>query len=81
MKARQRAVAVLGWVFLICGIAGLVLPFLQGILFIFVGVLLLSGTSAWATRVEQVLSRRYPKVAGRAFSFVQSIKRRLGVLE
>ena len=37
----------LGWFFIVLGIAGLVLPFLQGILFLVVGLILLSRELEW----------------------------------
>lgn len=46
MKKTKRAIiATTGFVFVILGILGLILPFLQGILFIIIGVFLLSFLS------------------------------------
>lgn len=44
------------------GIAGLVLPVLQGVLFLIAGLLLLSREYEWAQRLLAALSRRFPKV-------------------
>ncbi|MBI5166994.1 MAG: PGPGW domain-containing protein [candidate division NC10 bacterium] len=41
---------VLGWVLIIIGIAGLFLPFIQGILLIIAGLAILSKDSPWARR-------------------------------
>ncbi|MGK5643492.1 PGPGW domain-containing protein, partial [Streptomyces sp. URMC 126] len=41
---------VLGYSFLVLGVLGLVLPFLQGFLFIFIGLILLSKHASWANR-------------------------------
>ncbi len=67
---------VLGYAFLLLGILGLVLPFLQGILFLVVGLLLLSRSTPWAERVLARLRARYPQ-AGRA---ADAVARRLDLL-
>ena len=41
-KLKRIAVIVIGWVFLLLGIAGLFLPILQGVLFILIGLMILS---------------------------------------
>lgn len=79
-KTKQRITTLLGWLFVVCGVAGLVLPFLQGFLFIMVGILLLSGTSSWATTLERRLAERYPDTVGKALRTVERIKRRWGLL-
>ena len=59
-KLKRILVLGLGWAFVLLGIAGLFLPFLQGILFILIGLYLLSRASP---RVERFLNRikeRYP---------------------
>ena len=55
----------LGWVFLVLGIAGLVLPFFQGILFIAIGLWLLSHELEWAHRKREWLLRRFPHLRPR----------------
>ncbi len=56
---------VLGYGFLLLGVLGLVLPVLQGVLFLVVGLLLLSRSTPWAERALDRLRRRHPGV-GRA---------------
>ena len=56
---------VLGWAFVVLGVAGLFLPFLQGFLFLAVGLMILSGVSPRARLWRQRLVARYP-AAGRA---------------
>jgi hypothetical protein len=63
--ARRIAVLVLGWVLVLLGIAGLALPFLQGILLILLGLLVLSRESAWARRQTERLRRRFPNADAR----------------
>jgi uncharacterized protein len=53
----------LGWFFVVLGIAGLVLPFLQGILFLAIGFGILARHSEWARRQLERLRRRYPQYA------------------
>jgi uncharacterized protein len=52
-----------GWAFVLLGVAGLFLPFLQGILFLLVGLYLLSLESARARLFRQRLRKRYPGLA------------------
>ncbi len=56
---------VFGWIFLVLGIAGLVLPFLQGILFIAIGLWLLSHELEWAHRKREWLLNRFPAMRPR----------------
>jgi uncharacterized membrane protein YbaN (DUF454 family) len=56
---------VLGWVFLLLGIAGLFLPILQGILFILIGLSILATEYHWARRWIAHLGRRFPAVDGK----------------
>ncbi len=55
-------ITVLGWIFLVLGVAGLFLPVLQGVLFLLVGVFLLSLTWPRARLMRQRLGRRFPAV-------------------
>ena len=45
------------------GLAGLFLPFLQGILFLAIGIVLLARQSIWVKRKLVRLRRRYPETA------------------
>ncbi len=55
---------VLGYAFLAFGVVGLVLPILQGVLFIVIGLLLLSREAPWARRALDRLRSRYPRLGG-----------------
>jgi len=57
---------LLGWIFFVLGLVGLVLPVLQGILFLSLGLYILSREYDWARRWMDKLRRRYPKVFARA---------------
>jgi uncharacterized protein len=54
-----------GWGFVALGVAGLFLPFLQGVLFLLVGVTILSTEYAWARKLLQKLQERFPALAAR----------------
>ena len=54
---------VVGWGFILLGIAGLFLPILQGILFLLIGLFILSGEYAWAHHLLQRLKDRFPAIA------------------
>lgn len=54
---------ILGWTFLGLGVLGLFLPFLQGILFLLIGLYLLSKSSPWAKYLLERMKMRYPKLS------------------
>lgn len=53
----------LGYGFLALGVLGLFLPFLQGVLFLVVGLLILSRHAPWAERLLGRLKARHPSIA------------------
>ena len=65
-QMRQKWLTLLaGWTFIVLGIAGLFLPVLQGILFLMIGLMILSSEYAWAHSVLEKLRTRFPRVAAR----------------
>jgi uncharacterized membrane protein YbaN (DUF454 family) len=62
-RLKRAATYVAGWFFILLGILGLFLPILQGILFILVGLFLLSSVSPWAERLLNRLRKRYPRIS------------------
>lgn len=52
---------VLGWAFVLLGIVGIFLPILQGILFLVIGLSLLSSESKTARKILSYLKNRYPR--------------------
>ncbi len=72
---------ILGYGFLVLGVAGLVLPFLQGILFIVVGLLLLARSAPWARRLLERIQQRYPRLRRPAEALARRLDRALYVLE
>jgi len=67
MKTRVKKVLKLlaGWAFILLGVVGLFLPFLKGILFLFVGLVILSSEYVWAHRLLSKIRNRFPSVTAR----------------
>ena len=65
MKPRAKRILILiaGWTFILLGVIGLVLPFLQGVLFIIVGLIILSSQYVWARVLLSKLRKRFPKIS------------------
>ena len=55
-----------GLFFFLLGIAGLVLPILQGVLFLIVSAILLAPYSRWVQKQLRRLERRFPSIFQRA---------------
>ena len=53
-------VLILGWALILLGIIGLFVPILQGILFILLGLLVLSRESVWARSSLHTMRLRFP---------------------
>ena len=62
---KRIALLTLGWTLIVLGVAGLFLPFLQGILFILAGLWVLSRESEWAHRLFVRLGDRFPRARDR----------------
>ena len=64
MKTYTKRILVLiaGWGFIVLGILGLFLPVLQGVLSLFVGLIILSSEYVWAHRLLSRLRERFPKI-------------------
>ena len=60
---KRAAVLVVGWAFVLVGIVGLFLPVLQGVLFILIGLFILSSEYVWAHHLLQKVRERFPRVA------------------
>jgi uncharacterized membrane protein YbaN (DUF454 family) len=59
---KRILVLIAGWGFILLGIVGLFLPVLQGVLFLLVGLIILSSEYAWAHRLLGKLRERFPKI-------------------
>jgi hypothetical protein len=72
-KLKRIAIIVIGWIFLLLGIAGLFLPILQGVLFILIGLMILSTEYAWAHHLLGKMKARFPKLAQAADNASQKV--------
>jgi P-type Ca2+ transporter type 2C len=57
---KRIALITLGWAFIAVGIAGLLLPLLQGVLFLLIGLVILSKEYRWAEMLVSHLGSRFP---------------------
>ncbi|MCC6470435.1 MAG: PGPGW domain-containing protein [Alphaproteobacteria bacterium] len=58
---RRLAMQALGYFFLLVGVAGILLPFLHGLLFLFMGLAILSQEAEWAGRLRGWIARKFPR--------------------
>ncbi|MFM7778458.1 MAG: PGPGW domain-containing protein [Alphaproteobacteria bacterium] len=56
---------IMGWAMLALGVLGLVLPFLQGFLFLAFGVFVLRDQHIWAARRWAWVAGRWPEMVGK----------------
>lgn len=59
---KRLVLVVTGWAFIAIGFAGLFLPLLPGIVFIFAGLIILSKEYHWAANLIQRLRSRFPRI-------------------
>lgn len=59
---KRFVIVAIGWLFIILGIVGLFIPFLQGILFLLIGLVILSTEYHWARRLLEKVSTRFPRL-------------------
>ena len=62
-RIKRGLVLVIGWAFILLGIAGLFLPVLQGILFFLIGLVILSSEYVWAHDLLRKLRQRFPRIS------------------
>jgi uncharacterized membrane protein YbaN (DUF454 family) len=63
IKTKKVIVLLVGWGFIALGVAGLLLPVLQGVLFLLIGLTILSSEYAWAHHLLQKARNRFPTIA------------------
>lgn len=85
-KAKKVALLVIGWTFVLLGLVGLFLPVLQGVLFLLVGLFILSSEYVWAHRLLSKVRNRFPALMSqwdhaqsRAHRWMNKVLRRTGV--
>jgi uncharacterized membrane protein YbaN (DUF454 family) len=57
---KKIGILIIGWIFIGFGVLGLFLPILQGVLFIMIGLAILSSRSKTIRRFLTYLEKRYP---------------------
>jgi len=60
---KKALMLVAGWTFMVLAWLALFLPFMQGILFIMIGLTILSGEYVWAHHLLSRVRTRFPKIA------------------
>lgn len=76
-KRYRPLLLVLAWAFLLLGLAGLVLPVLQGVLFLLVSLYLFGLVTVRGRLLRIRLRRRFPKVAHGLDAAEAWVRRRL----
>lgn len=64
-KVKRLVLLLLGWGFIAFGVAGLFLPILQGVLFVILGLVILSSEYVWAHKLLEKIRTRFPEFAAR----------------
>ena len=59
---KRVVILIVGWSFILLGVVGLFVPILQGVLFILVGLIILSSEYVWAHHLLSRLRERFPKI-------------------
>lgn len=75
---KRVLVLMVGWSFILLGIAGLFLPILQGILFLLIGLFILSTEYVWAHHLLARLRARYPRISALAHQAKERAERWMG---
>ena len=73
----DRGRKLLGWFFMVLGVAGLILPFLQGFLFLALGVFVLRDQYLWAANRWAWVQGRWPGAVSKIESMEVSMSARL----
>ena len=73
---KKIGLLIIGWIFIGLGILGLFLPILQGLLFIMIGLAILSSRSKTIRRFLKYLEKRYPHQYQRVVTWRLKIRSR-----
>jgi uncharacterized membrane protein YbaN (DUF454 family) len=71
---KRIVLLIIGWLFIGLGVIGLFLPFLQGVLFILIGLAILSSRSEIIKRFLKHLEERYPHLHERVEKWKAKIR-------
>lgn len=75
---KKIGMLIVGWAFVVLGIIGLFLPILQGMLFIIIGLSILSSRSERVRRLLKYLEERYPQHHKKVEIWREKVKRWFG---
>ncbi|MBX4192499.1 DUF454 family protein [Candidatus Parcubacteria bacterium] len=75
---KRTLLLVLGVLFLILGVIGLFLPFLQGVLFLAIGLLIISICLPQVREWMMVHTRKYPKLHDRVEKLDEWLRNKIG---
>jgi len=73
--AKKTLIHLIGWSFILLGIVGLFLPILQGILFLLIGLLVLSKESVIAKNLLHRIEKRYPDQYRKMHEYNEQLKK------
>jgi uncharacterized membrane protein YbaN (DUF454 family) len=59
---KRILVLIAGWGFILLGVLGLFLPILQGVLFLLIGLIILSSEYAWAHHLLTKVKQHFPRI-------------------
>jgi hypothetical protein len=62
-RVKKIVLLLLAWSLIVLGVIGLFLPIVQGVLFLIVGLLILSSEYVWAHKLLQKIRARFPEFA------------------
>ena len=62
-RLKRITIYIVGWGFIVLGILGIVLPILQGVIFLLIGLYILSSISPWAARMLVRLREKFPRIS------------------
>ncbi len=80
-QIKRGVVVVIGIAFLGLGVVGLALPFLQGILFIAIGLLLVSLASPRLRKLLASYTERHPKIHNMIARVETWVRSKIGALD
>jgi uncharacterized membrane protein YbaN (DUF454 family) len=66
VRVKRILLLVVGWIFIVLGVLGLFLPILQGVLFLLIGLFILSSEYVWAHQLLRKLREKFPGISRRA---------------
>lgn len=73
-KPTKWLLLAIGWVFMVLGVLGLFLPVLQGVLFLLIGLIILSSEYVWAHHLLCRIRKQFPHASRRGHEIAMKTK-------